>query len=172
MAIRATRLGGALSIFAVGALHLQQYSSGGYSAIPTIGTLFLVNAIASGMVGAGLLLPLRPALGGKRSDLAVGVFAVGGLGIALGSLIALFISESGTLFGFSEAGSYRTVIVDAIVVEAIATLILMPLAAVSLRRGLSPSDRPAGQRRFAYETTRSVETPTSSLPSQADREAA
>jgi hypothetical protein len=119
-----------------------------------MGALFLVNAIASGILGAGLLLPLRPALGATRSDLAVGAFAFGGLAIAVGSLIALFISESGTLFGFSEAGSYRTVSVDAIVVEAIATLILMPLAAVSVRRGLPPGDRPAGQRRFAYETTR------------------
>jgi hypothetical protein len=100
------------------------------------------------------------------------VFAVGGLAIAVGSLVALFISEGGTLFGFSEAGSYRTVIVDAIVVEGIATLILMPLAAVSLRRGLSRYDRHAGQRRFSSETPRSVKTPTSPPQSQTDREAA
>ena len=172
MTTRAMRLIGALSIFAVGALHLQQYSGGGYSAIPTIGTLFLLNAISSGIVGVGLLLPFRTVLGEKRGDLAVGVFAVGGLAIAVGSLVALFISEGGTLFGFSEAGSYRTVIVDAIVVEGIATLILMPLAAVSLRRGLSRYDRHAGQRRFRSETPRSVRTPTSSPRSQADREAA
>lgn len=157
MTIRVTRLVGALSIFAVGALHLQQYSSGGYSAIPTIGTLFLLNAIASGVVGVGLLLPFKRVLGDQRSELAVGVLAVGGLGIAVGSLVALFISESGTLFGFSEAGSYRAVIVDAIVVEAIATLILMPLAAFSFRRGLSRQDgRSRHGRLTGYAASRSA----------------
>lgn len=157
MTIRAARLVGALSIFAVGALHLQQYSSGGYSAIPTIGTLFLLNAVASGIVGVGLLLPFRPVLGDRRSDLAVGVLAVGGLAIAVGSLVALFISESGTLFGFSEAGSYRTVIVDAIVVEGIATLILMPLAALSFRRGLSRHEGLSRQGRpTGYAASRSA----------------
>jgi hypothetical protein len=158
MTIRVTRLVGALSIFAVGALHLQQYSSGGYSAIPTIGTLFLLNAIASGIVGVGLLLPFKRVLGDRRSELAVGVLAVGGLGIAVGSLVALFISESGTLFGFSEAGSYRTVIVDAIVVEAIATLILTPLAAFSLGRGRSDrgDSSPHERRRTGYAASRSA----------------
>jgi hypothetical protein len=158
MTLRAARLFGALSIFAVGALHLQQYSSGGYSAIPTIGTLFLLNAIASAVVGFGLMLPFGPVLGSKRSDLTVGMLAFAGVAIAVSSLAALFISESGTLFGFSEAGSYRTVIVDAIVVEAIATLILMPVAAFSLRRGLSDPGGPSrhGRRRTGYAASRSA----------------
>jgi hypothetical protein len=158
MTLRAARLFGALSIFAVGGLHLQQYSSGGYSAIPTIGTLFLLNAIASAVVGFGLMLPFRPVLGSKRSDLMVGMLAFAGVAIAVSSLAALFISESGTLFGFSEAGSYRTVIVDAIVVEAIATLILTPVAAFSLRRGLSgPGGSSRHERRqTGYAASRSA----------------
>jgi hypothetical protein len=158
MTLRAARLFGALSIVAVGALHLQQYSSGGYSAIPTIGTLFLLNAIASAVVGFGLLFPFKPVLGSKRSDLAIGMLAFGGVAIAVSSLAGLFVSESGTLFGFSEAGSYRTVIVDAIVVEAIATLIVTPLAAFSLGRGRSDrgDSSPHERRRTGYAASRSA----------------
>ncbi|MGZ6669732.1 MAG: hypothetical protein ACXVH3_34215, partial [Solirubrobacteraceae bacterium] len=117
MTMRAARLLGALSILGVGAVHLQQYSGNGYSTVPTIGTLFLLNAISAGVVGFGLLLPLGRMLGRRRGNAAVGVLALAGVAIAVGSLVALFISETGTLFGFSEGG-YRSVIVIAIAVEA------------------------------------------------------
>jgi hypothetical protein len=152
--MRAARLLGALSILGVGAVHLQQYSGNGYSTVPTIGTLFLLNAISAGVVGFGLLLPLERMLGKRRGNAAVGVLALAGVAIAVGSLVALFISETGTLFGFSEGG-YRSVIVIAIVVEALATVLLTPLAAVSIRRALAPKpQRP--HRATGYAASRSA----------------
>src|SRR6201999_1579915 len=126
MIMRAARLLGALSILGVGAVHLQQYSGNGYSTVPTIGTLFLLNAISAGVVGFALLLPLQRLLGRLRGDAAVGILALAGVAIAVGSLVALFISETGTLFGFSEGG-YDAPIVIAIVTEAIAALLLTPV---------------------------------------------
>ena len=58
MILRAMRLFGALAILAVGAVHLQQYIGADYRAIPTIGTLFLLNAIVSAVVGIGLLVTM------------------------------------------------------------------------------------------------------------------
>jgi hypothetical protein len=141
MILRAARLLGALSILTVGGVHLQQYVGANYSVVPTIGTLFLLNAIGSAVVGLGLLVPLGLVLGEKRSSLAIGVLAAAGAAIAVGSLVALFISESGALFGFSEYG-YRTVIVVTIVAEAVATLILAPLAAVCVARTRPRAGRP------------------------------
>lgn len=153
MIMRAARLLGALSILGVGAVHLQQYSQG-YSTVPTIGTLFLLNAISAGVVGFGLLLPLGRMLDRRRGDAAVGVLALAGVGIAVGSLIALFISETGTLFGFSEGG-YRTVIDIAIAVEALATVLLTPVAAVSIRRALAHQPR-RPRRQTGYAASRSA----------------
>src|SRR5215831_12388008 len=107
MTMRAARFFGALSILGVGAVHLQQYSGNGYSTVPTIGTLFLLNAISAGVVGLALLLPLARIVGPRRVDGAVGALALAGVGIAVGSLVALFISENATLFGFAEHG-YRS----------------------------------------------------------------
>jgi hypothetical protein len=154
MIMRAARLLGALSILGVGAVHLQQYSGNGYSTVPTIGTLFLLNAISAGVVGFGLLLPLQRILGRRRGNAAVGILALAGVAIAVGSLVALFISETGTLFGFSEGG-YRSVIIIAIAVEAVATVLLTPLAAVSIRRALAhkPQRRP---RPGGYAASRSA----------------
>jgi len=70
--------------------------------------------------------------------------------IAAGSLIALFVSENTTLFGFSETG-YRTVIVLAIIVEALAVVLLAPVAAVRLKRAASSGSAPG--------MTRAVTTP-------------
>lgn len=146
MTMRAARLIGALSILGVGAVHLQQYATG-YSAIPTIGTLFLLNAISGGVVGFGLLLPLERTLGPSRGNGAVGVLALAGVAIALGSLVALFISETGMLFGFSENG-YDTPIVIAIAVEVVATVLLTPVAAISFRRAVTqPGQRAQRPRR-------------------------
>ncbi|MCL6441374.1 MAG: hypothetical protein K6T27_07765, partial [Thermoleophilum sp.] len=53
---------GALSLLAVGAVHLQQYLSL-YSAIPTIGALFLLNFAGATAIGLGLLAPVERLLG-------------------------------------------------------------------------------------------------------------
>ncbi|HEU4978156.1 MAG TPA: hypothetical protein VFT42_04620 [Solirubrobacteraceae bacterium] len=124
---------GALCVLAVGAIHLQQYAGAGYSAIPTIGVLFLLNSIACGVVGIGLLAPLGRPGAGRVKDTAAALFALAGAAIAVTSLVMLFISESTTLFGFSEAG-YRAAVVAAIAAEAAATVLLVPVAVSHLRR--------------------------------------
>lgn len=135
MFVRAMRILGALAILAVGAVHLQQYIAG-YRAIPTVGTLFLLNAIASAIVGIGLLVPIGRVAVARRADAAIGMLALAGVAIALGSLVALFISESGGLFGFSESG-YRTAIVLAIIAEAATVALLAPLATLNLTSAVS-----------------------------------
>lgn len=136
MILRGMRLLGALAILAVGAVHLQQYIGADFSAIPTIGPLFLLNAVGSGIVGFALLLPIERALKARHAEALLVLFAFGAVAIAVGSLIALLISESGSLFGFTEAG-YRPPVVVAIITEAATILLLGPVAAVYLARAFS-----------------------------------
>jgi hypothetical protein len=145
MTLRMMRRVGAIAILAVGAVHLQEYLGDGYRSIPTIGPLFLLNAVSSGVVAIGLLAPLERILHHRRAELMSGVLAGAGLAIAAGSLVALFVSENGTLFGFSETG-YGTVIVLAIIAEALAVVLLAPVAAVSLKRAASGDSAPAMNR--------------------------
>jgi hypothetical protein len=154
MTLRAVRLLGALSVLGVGAVHLQQYAGNGYSGVPTIGTLFLLNAIGAGIVGFGLLAPWHRLLDERRANVAVSALSLAGLAIAVGSLIALFISESGTLFGFAEH-DYRSIIIVAIVVEAAAAVLLTPLAAISIRRAASARS-PRDPRAMRYAASRSA----------------
>ena len=58
---------GAVALLAVGAVHLQQYLGDDYYSIPTIGPLFLLNAIGSGVIAIGLLLPIERVLP-RRAD--------------------------------------------------------------------------------------------------------
>jgi hypothetical protein len=119
---QASRYLGALAVLATGVEHIVQYSNG-YSTVPTIGTLFLLNFIAAIVIGVGLIVPLGR-VAGRYADAVHAVFAVGGIGLGVLSLAALFISESSGLFGFVEHG-YRMAIVVAIVVEAAATVFLV-----------------------------------------------
>jgi hypothetical protein len=145
MTLRLMRRLGAIAILAVGAVHLQQYLGGGYRSIPTIGPLFLLNAVSSGVVAIGLLAPIERMLHRRRAELMTGLLAGAGVAIAAGSLVALFVSENGTLFGFSETG-YRTVIVLAIIAEALAVVLLAPVATVSLKRAASGDSAPGMTR--------------------------
>jgi branched-subunit amino acid ABC-type transport system permease component len=130
---------GAVALLAVGGVHLQQYLTG-YSVVPTIGDLFILNAIAAAVVAAGLLAPIDRLLSERRAHLATAGLATVGAMIATGALIALFISESQPLFGFMEYG-YSTAIVIAIAAEALTTILLVPVAAAYLRKAAS-NDRP------------------------------
>lgn len=58
----AARALGAVSLLAVGAIHLQQYFEL-YSAVPTIGTLFVLNFVGATILGLGLLTPVERLLG-------------------------------------------------------------------------------------------------------------
>jgi hypothetical protein len=130
---------GALAVLVTGVAHIEQYSVDSYSTVPTIGTLFLLNFIAALVVTIGLVAPLRR-IAGRFADAIRALMAVGGIGIAVLSLAALFISETSSLFGFAEHG-YRMAIVVAIVAEAAATVFLVTFlvadgtALQAIRRG-------------------------------------
>ena len=111
---------GALSILAVGVDHIEQYSVDSYSAIPTIGTLFLLNFVSAVPVALGLAAPLRR-VAGRWANAMWALLALSGLGMAVGSLAGLLISESGGLFGFMERG-YR---------EAVALSVGFEVAAIA-----------------------------------------
>ena len=92
------------------------------AAAVAIGTLFFLNFVSAVLITAGLIAPLAR-LAGRHADAIRALFAVGGIGLGLLSLAALFVSESSGLFGFVEHG-YRTPIALAIVAEAAAVVLL------------------------------------------------
>jgi hypothetical protein len=98
----AARILGALSLLAVGAVHLQQYEKL-YSAIPTIGTLFVLSFVGAVVISAGLLSPAER-LPGRLGGLAVVALALAGIGQAAMQFVFLAISEQRPLFGFQEPG--------------------------------------------------------------------
>lgn len=124
---------GALALLGVGIDHIEQYSNDYYSEIPTIGTLFALNFAAATVVGLGLLAPIGR-IAGRWSRGVLILLALGGIGIAAGSLVGLLIAENGVLFGFTETG-YREAIVISIVLEAATIVLLGAFALLSVTRG-------------------------------------
>ena len=124
---RAFRYAGALALLAMGVIHLEQYASGGYNNIPTIGTLFLLNFVGALVLSLALMSPierLRPDLGRQLLVL----LALAGMAMAAASIVFLLISESTPLFGFRESG-YHAAIVLALAAEGVAVLCLGAFAA-------------------------------------------
>ncbi len=122
VAAEVARYLGALSILLVGVIHAQQYYDAYFSFVPTIGTLFLLSFVGSGVVGVTLIAPVRR-LGRSLGDLILVLAALGAIGIALGSLASLLVSEYRPLFGFMESG-YRLAIVLTLVFDSLATVFL------------------------------------------------
>ncbi|HEX3225397.1 MAG TPA: hypothetical protein VHQ89_04835 [Gaiellaceae bacterium] len=122
LVIESTRYLGAVSIVVVGVIHAQQYYDAYFNVVPTIGTLFLLSFIGSGVVGAILVAPVRR-LGRSLGDAILVAAALGAIGIAFGSLVALLWSEYSPLFGFMESG-YRLAIVLTLVFDALTTVLL------------------------------------------------
>jgi hypothetical protein len=113
---------GAVSILLVGAVHAQQYYDAYFSVVPTIGTLFLLSFVGAGVVGVTLLAPVR-LLGRRLGDLILALAALGAIGIALGTLVSLLISEYTPLFGFMESG-YRLAVVLTLLFDGLTTAFL------------------------------------------------
>jgi hypothetical protein len=113
---------GAVSILLVGAVHAQQYYEAYFNVVPTIGTLFLLSFVGAGVVGVALLAPVR-LLGRRLGDLILALAALGAIGIALGTLVSLLISEYTPLFGFMESG-YRLAIVLTLLFDGLTTAFL------------------------------------------------
>lgn len=114
---------GALAVLATGVAHIEQYAVDNYATVPTIGTLFLLNFVAAIVIAVGLITPRRR-LTGRYTDAIRALVAIAGIGLAVGSLVGLFVSETTGLFGFVEHG-YRMAIVVAIAVEVAATVFLV-----------------------------------------------
>jgi hypothetical protein len=104
---------GALALLGVGLDHLDEYAVAHYSAIPTIGTLFLLNFAAAAVLAVAFAI--RPTR----------LFAAGGIAVAAGSLAALLASEYTAVFGFRETG-YRPAILLAIALDVAAIALLAP----------------------------------------------
>jgi hypothetical protein len=129
-----TRVIGALAVLAAGADHLQQYTANQFSTVPTIGMLFLLNFIGATALGVGLLAPIPHRLQHIAPALR-SLLALGGIGLAASSLAGLWISETSSLFGFTDHG-YRPAIVAAIAAELVAIIVLgayLALARVRVR---------------------------------------
>ena len=118
----AARVLGALSLLAVGAVHLQQYE-GLYSAIPTIGTLFVWNFVGATVLGLGLLVPFER-MSRRWGPLVVAALALGGVALAAVSYVFLLVAERRPLFGFMEPG-YHPAAIRAAQVSEIATVGLL-----------------------------------------------
>ena len=89
MTARLTRLLAAAFLLAGGIVHLDLWN-GGYRYIPRIGPLFLANFVGS--------IPLAVAvIGSRRAGISWA-----GIAFAAGSLVALILSRTVGLFGFTE----------------------------------------------------------------------
>src|SRR5436853_578440 len=62
MWLHAMRYGGALGVAAIGLDHLDQLTAQSYSAIPTIGSLFVLDVVAAGVIAGALGRPRLCAL--------------------------------------------------------------------------------------------------------------
>ena len=113
-------------------IHAQQYYDAYFSVVPTIGTLFLLSFIGAGVVGAALFAPVR-LLGRRIGDLILVLAALGAIGIALGTLVSLLVSEYTPLFGFMESG-YRLAIVLTLVFDGLTTVFLGVFVVIVGRR--------------------------------------
>jgi hypothetical protein len=118
----AARVLGALSLLAVGAVHLQQYFEL-YSDIPTIGTLFVLNFVGATIVGLGLLAPIERLLG-RLGGAAVALLTLAGIAQAATAFVFLYISERTPLFGFMEPGYDPEAILAARIAEGATVLLL------------------------------------------------
>jgi hypothetical protein len=123
-----TRYLGAVAVLAVALDHFEQYYVDYYRAVPTIGTLFVLDFISATVVAVGLLLPLGR-LTSRFGDRLFSLLALAGIGIAAGTLAGLLASENVGLFGFMEVG-YRSAIVLSIVFDLAAVAFLSAFLAL------------------------------------------
>src|ERR1700677_390101 len=146
--LTAMRTTGAIALLLIGGIHYQQYRYAFYSAVPTIGPLFLANFIGATILGLVVLAPGKSRLG-RLGNWLEQLAALAGVGLAASGLAALLVSEHTPLFGFMEHG-YRFVIVLTITSEAVAiamlTLFLVRARSHAHSRGAAPTrKRPAAQ---------------------------
>ena len=123
---------GALSVLAVGVDHIVEYYDDYYRAVPTIGTLFVLDFIGSLVVAAVLVAPVRR-FAGRSADLLLTVAAAAGFALGAGTLAGLLVSENGGLFGFMETG-YRSAIVLSMAFDIAAALFMAAFLGLRVNR--------------------------------------
>jgi len=110
---------GALATIVVGGVHLQQYADF-IADVPTIGVLFVLNALGAGVLAIMLVT--------RRAVLA----AIGAIGLSAGALVSVMISMTdGGLFDYTEP-TFRSAVVVSIAAEVAAIVLLA--AYLALRR--------------------------------------
>jgi hypothetical protein len=117
---RGLRVLGALALLVVGAIHLEQFVVG-FSQIPVIGPLFLLNFVGAAIVGLALLSPVER-VATRWAGAVLGLLALGGISIAMSALAAVLISTVIPLFGVSETFRLEVVVALAAEVATIAAL--------------------------------------------------
>jgi len=111
-----------VAVLLVGGIHLQQYDSI-LKDVPTIGTLFILNAAGA----AGIAL----AIAGLRGR-ALALPALGGIALAGGAIVSVLIARYSAIFDYSEP-TYRAAVVLSLAFEVGAVAILAALAAKSAK---------------------------------------
>ena len=129
---------GAVALLVSGWVHFYLYFRGGYRGIApdsvlglTISRSFALNAIAAAVIAEALVLGLR------YRSLLLPAAAVGA-GFAVATLVAYFLSRTRGLLGFEESTT-TTEAVIAMVAEALALVILVPVAVSELRARRHPA---------------------------------
>ncbi len=114
-------MAGGVATFLVGAIHLQQYADF-IKDVPTIGTLFLLNSFAAGLICLMLATRLRT------------LAALGGIAVSAGALVSLAVARfaSGGLFDYVEP-TFRGPVAISVAAEVIAVLCLAAHLAVRTR---------------------------------------
>jgi hypothetical protein len=125
MSVRASltlRAIAAALVLVIAGVHFQQYVQF-MSHVPWVGVLFLLNAGGGAAIAIALLGPDR--------DIRT-LAALGGIGLALGSLVSLVIALTSSFAGYHEP-TLRTAILIAIISEALALPVLAALVVDALR---------------------------------------
>ena len=105
-----------------GGVHLQQYE-GILHSVPTINTLFLLNAVSAGLIAL--------ALAASRDRVAI-LLALGAIGMTVVALVSLAVARASMLFNYSEP-TLRFPVVFAALAELAAVLVASRFVAVRIR---------------------------------------
>lgn len=119
----ATRLLCVALLLFEGGIHLQQVV-GVLRDVPTINTLFVLNAIGAAVIAL--------VLAGSRGTIAT-LAALGGLALTVPALVSLAIARAGTLFDYSEP-TLRSAVVLTGIGELAAVLALCAFVTLQIRR--------------------------------------
>ena len=129
---------GAVALLVSGWVHFYLYFRGGYRGIApdevaglTISRSFALNAVAAVVIAEALILGLR-----YRALLLPA--AAAGVGFAVATLVAYFLSRTRGVLGLKETATTTEAVV-AMVAEAAALLTLVPVVLMELRARRRPA---------------------------------